>query len=250
MWWAQAADRWAAASTVAPVQTIALVHAFGSSSRAWEPQVRALEPRYRVLAPDLPGHGRADGPFTLERAVAAVRGSLGDDPAFLVGISGGAALALLVALADSARVRGLVLSGGFAHPPRVFGLQRALVRALPWRLYTAATASFYSGGRPEHAQTAREDLERCGKPAIVAMLHELADLDLRARLAEVAVPALVVCGARDRPNLPLSRELAAGIPGAELRVVPAANHLWNLQHPDRFTETVESFVARVVPGSP
>jgi pimeloyl-ACP methyl ester carboxylesterase len=58
------------------------------------------------------------------------------------------------------------------------------------------------------------------------------------------VPTLVACGARDRANLGPSREMAAGMPNAELRIVPDAVHLWNLQQPELFNETVAEFVAR------
>jgi 3-oxoadipate enol-lactonase len=74
------------------------------------------------------------------------------------------------------------------------------------------------------------------------MLREIAHLDIRGRLGEIAAPTLVLCGARDRPNIPGSRELAAGIPGAELRIIPGANHLWNLQQPELFNQTVDRFV--------
>lgn len=46
------------------------------------------------------------------------------------------------------------------------------------------------------------------------------------------MPTLVLCRSKDRSNVPLSRELAAGIPAAELRIVPGATHLWNLQQPE------------------
>jgi pimeloyl-ACP methyl ester carboxylesterase len=60
----------------------------------------------------------------------------------------------------------------------------------------------------------------------------------------VAVPTLVLCGSKDRPNIPLSRELAAGIPGAELQIAPGANHLWNLQQPEAFNQILAAFVHR------
>jgi len=66
-------------------------------------------------------------------------------------------------------------------------------------------------------------------------LRELARTDLRPRLGEITSPTLVVCGERDEVNQPLSRELAAGIPDAELRIIPGVGHLWNLEQPETFT---------------
>ena len=227
-------------------RTIVLVHAFGSSSRAWVPQLAALRDRYRVLAPDLPGHGGVPGPFTLSRAVGTIVAASNGQPACFVGISGGAAVALLACLGHPGAVSGLVLSAGMARPPRMLPVNRAMTRLASPRVLVRSLRDLYSGGRPEYVQTASEDLLRCGKPTMLAALREIGHLDVRDRLAEITVPTLVVCGEDDHPNLATSRELAAGIPGAELRVVRGANHLWNLQQPTLFTDAISKFVNQFV----
>jgi pimeloyl-ACP methyl ester carboxylesterase len=229
---------------------VVFVHAFGSSSRAWTPQVAGLDGRHRVSAPDLPGHGEAAEPFTLDRAVDTVRAAIDDsgEKTHLVGISGGAVVCLLAYLKHAPQVAGLVLSGGLARAPRWFVLQRAMTRLAPeWALARMMRGAL-SGGSADYAAAAVADFRRCGKSTFLNALDELADLDLRARLSGVAVPTLVLCGGDDRPNIPLSRELAAGIPTAELRLVPSANHLWNLQQPEVFNETVAAFVDKA--GTP
>jgi 3-oxoadipate enol-lactonase len=234
------------------VRTITLVHAFGSSGSAWAPQISGLEDRYRILAPDLPGHGDAAGPFTLRAAVESVATTIdgAGGNAHLVGISGGAVVALLTCLEHPDRVRSLVLSAGVAHPPRWFALQQAVMRVIPEPLLDRALRGPPSAGRPEHAQAARADFRRAGKRTYLAGLRAIAGLDLRPRLARVAVPTLVLCGSGDRPNIPLSKELAAGIPGAELQIVPGANHLWNLQQPEAFNQILTAFVDRATPAQP
>lgn len=228
---------------------IVLVHAFGSSGRAWAPQVQALSDSAPVLAPDLPGHGHAGGPFTLDRAVETVRGAIDDagGHAHLVGISGGSVVALLTCLQHPARVDKLVLSAGLAHPPRWFAVQRAMTRITPEPLLTRALRGMYSGGRAEHERAAERDFRACGKRTFLTGLREIAGLDLRPRLSEVRVPTLVICGSKDRANIPLAKELAAGISAAELRLIPGATHLWNLQLPDLFNQTLAGFVDQGIP---
>lgn len=223
-----------------------LVHALGSSRRAWTSQIEALSDRHRVLAPDLPGHGDAKGPFTLDRAVESVHATIaqGAEKAHVVGISVGAVVALLAYLEHPAEVASLVLSGGLAHPPRWLALQRVITQITPERLFVRASVGMYSGGRSEHANAAAEDLRRCGKRTLLAALQELANLDLRPRLSQVTAPTLVLCGSKDRPNIPLSRELATGIAAAELKIVDGATHLWNLQQPEAFNRTVTEFLQR------
>ena len=109
---------------------------------------------------------------------------------------------------------------------------------------TAAAANSVNGReRADSGVCARVWVER-------ARAAGLARVDVRGRLGEVAVPTLDACGARDRANLGPSREIAAGVPGAELRIVPDAVHLWNLQQPELFNETVAEFVAQVFGPDP
>lgn len=160
-------------------ETIMLVHAFGSSSRAWAPQRAALHNRYRVVTPDLPGHGATPGPFTLSRAVRTVVAAAEAQPACLVGISGGAVVALLACLDHPTAVSGLVLSAGMARPPRTLPVNRAMTRLASPGALVRVLRRLYSGGNPEYVRTAGEDLRRCGKPVLLAALREIAHLDVR-----------------------------------------------------------------------
>src|SRR6266511_4061263 len=165
---------------VARVETVVLVHAFGSSGRAWVPQVAGLGDRYRVIAPDLPGHGGATGPpFTLDRAVESVRAVVADagSRAHLVGISGGATVALLTYLEDPGRVASLVLSAGVAHAPRLVLLQRAIQRALPEPVLARLLRGWYSGGRRE----VRADRSR-GLPPLWRSEEHTSELQSRENL--------------------------------------------------------------------
>ncbi|MFI6574737.1 alpha/beta fold hydrolase [Nocardiopsis sp. NPDC050513] len=223
---------------------IVLLHAFGSSHRAWRPQIPRLREAHRVLAPDLPGHGGSPGPFSLERAVGSVRDLVlaEDEPVHLVAVSGSVSVALLVALSEPARVAGLVLSGGAARGRPGDAVQRLLMRLLPEGVITAMLQGVYAGGQVEYRAQAAEDLRQAGKGALLSGLAGLGRLDLRARLGEITVPTLVLNGAMDQANLAPAEEIASAVPGAELRVVPEAGHVWNLQRPELFTRTVIEFV--------
>ncbi|SDJ41216.1 alpha/beta fold hydrolase [Streptomyces indicus] len=227
------------------MSTLIFVHAFGSSGRAFAAQAAALGEEHRVHTPDLPGHGSSPGPLTLDRAVATVRDLLAqeDGPAYLVALSGGVSVALLAALDAPEKVAGLVLSGGAAHADGAgAAVQRRVLGLLPEGVLVRAMTSMYAGGRAELKEQAAEDLRRLGKRGFLAGLGELGRLDLRPRLAGIKVPALVLCGEKDRSNIPLAQELADGLPDAELRIVPGAGHIWNLEQPEQFTRTVREFI--------
>jgi pimeloyl-ACP methyl ester carboxylesterase len=108
----------------APVgaSTVLLLHGLGATADLnWSATFPALSGSFRVVAPDLRGHGQAvtSGPFTLEDAaddVAALVDALSLGPVIVVGYSMGGAIAQLLCRRHPDIVRGLVLcatSSGF-----------------------------------------------------------------------------------------------------------------------------------------
>jgi proline iminopeptidase len=70
--------------------------------------------------------------------------------------------------------------------------------------------------------------------------------DVRARLSEISVPALVVTGRHDWLHPPVAgRVMARGIPGAELVEMPDSGHFPFVEEPVAFLAAVRTFVARV-----
>lgn len=228
--------------------TIALLHALGLSHRMWERQVADLKGRYRMLAPDLPGHGESPGPFTLARALETVVTTLRseEEPVHLCGLSLGATVAIPAALAAPEKVRSLVVSGAIAHAPRfVMGVQRAATTLTPWSMTLSGTRRLYARYGDEISRMAADDMRAAGKQTLRAANREMALLDLRPRLREIRVPTLVLCGGDDRANFANALDVARGIPGAQLQVIPDAGHLWSLEFPEAFTRTIVRFVEDV-----
>ncbi|GAA3660161.1 alpha/beta fold hydrolase [Microbacterium marinilacus] len=209
-------------------QTIVFLHGLGVGPECWDAQIAALPAGFTPVVPRiLPSDGR---PFSLSRSVDELRGLLdaqGVGRAHLCGLSLGAVVATRFAAAHPDRVSSLTLSGGQVRPsPALMRLQRAIIALLPARLAAPAGVD---------------------KATMLQVLDAIAALDLRDDLPRITAPTLVLCGARDRPNLGAARELARGIPRAELQVVPGAGHEWNTQLPAEFTRRLGAFLRG--PGS-
>ena len=97
---------------------VVLLHGFTADLRMWMPVSEALARDYRVIAPDLRGHGRTRAPedldeYTMERYegdVLALLDELEIDIAAVVGCSFGGMIAVCLAVHHPGRIAGLVLS--------------------------------------------------------------------------------------------------------------------------------------------
>lgn len=205
---------------VTPVPLCFLAGA-GQTARDWAAVIAALPPDVPAFAVDL----AADPDFSIPGAAGELVRELdarGLGAVHLCGLSLGAMVALQCALDAPERLRSLIVSAGQVRPnPALMAVQSAVLRVLPERVV--------AGGGVD-------------KATLLRLLAAAAAVDFRDRLGEIAVPALVLCGGRDRANLPAARRLAQGLRGSRLQIVPDAGHTWNVTHPELFAGVVADFV--------
>jgi len=244
-----------------------LVHGWSTSSAILADEVAFLAQRRRAVAPDLRGHGRSSpsGPFglaDLARDLSRLLDHLALERAVLLGWSLGAQVALAAVPLLRARLSALVLVSG---TPRFtagegwpHGLPAQSVEVLAHRVRRdapRAIARFQDGmfveGELDPAGRERVARVRAALPApdpgaALAGLEVLAREDLRAGLAGIDLPVLLVHGDRD-PICPVgaARAMAAAIPGARLAVLPGAGHAPFLSRPGAFRDVLASFLPAV-----
>jgi L-proline amide hydrolase len=98
---------------------------------------------------------------------------------------------------------------------------------------------------PEMWQSIHErnpEAHRAMKGGGILYTSALRDWDVTARLAEIAVPALVTCGEHDVLTPEMCARIARGIPGAELEVFPGCSHMPHLEDPERYLARVQRFL--------
>jgi pimeloyl-ACP methyl ester carboxylesterase len=231
---------------------VVLVHGAGGTHLHWPEEVRAL-PGRRVVTLDLPGHGRSAGPAPrtlagFAESVVGLLDALAIDAAVIGGHSMGGAIALTLALDAKARVAGLVLVSTGAKL-RVAPIILQLTND-PSTLRSAADAitesSFGSAASPA-ARRAFADGLAANPPGLVHDDFAACDsFDVMARLGEIHVPTLVVCGEEDRLTPPkYSEHLRSAISGAPTRLtrVPRAGHAVMLEAPRVVAGAIEDFLA-------
>jgi magnesium chelatase accessory protein len=250
---------------------ILLVHGTGASTHSWRAMIPLLARRFRVVAPDLPGHGftRVSSWHSLAlpamaRDLRDLLGLLDVQPALCVGHSAGAAILARMCLDRMIVPLGLVsLNGAFmpygGSAGQVFaGLARLLVglpfvtslvawraadRGLVQRLLEGTGSRLDAAGVEWYARLMREPAHAA------AAMRMMASWDL--------VPVL-----RDLPNLPAKLRLVAGekdrtippadaarlrdlVPGADMVTQPGLGHLSHEEDPAGTVALIEAFATRI-----
>lgn len=231
--------------------TLLFLHGAGGTGRLWARQLAHFGASHSPVAIDLPGHGRSSGLLgpesTSEAAaiVAAVLERLGAPPAVVVGHGLGGKIALQIALDHAARVRAVVTIGTTAGAPGAEAEIEGLSEVVAGRRGQAFDTPFFAATpdvgviRELWGEMVKTDPRvRLGD----LRAHEAADL--RSRLQDVRVPALVLHGEEDRYcSRSCAEEMAASIPGARLVLVSGAGHAAQLEQAEQVNRAIEEWLA-------
>jgi pimeloyl-ACP methyl ester carboxylesterase len=234
-----------------PGPAVVLLHGFPLSGAMWKEQLDGIGSIYRLIVPDLRGHGGSpapDGVYTMDEMADDVIELLDtlslDDPVVVGGLSMGGYVALSLAVRYPARFRGLMLMDTRAGADSPDSAQKReemagvvldadhvgpLVESMIPRLFAKTTLEL----RPERVASLREVMERTSPRGIAGALRGMACRpDRRGDLPNIAVPTLVLVGEEDVITPPIEAQaLADAIPGSRLEIVPDSGHMAPYENP-------------------
>jgi len=217
-------------------RTILLVHGYAGCAETWEHQINYFSKRYRVVAPDLRGHGQSDAPFTrytMEELVAdlyQISQVLALPEKFIfVGHSYGGSIGVEYATAHPEQLERLVLIATTGHWP------------LPWpvRLLFRLPAAFY---RPWWKYRPRWNAEIQAFRRMA--LNNMIPWNGWSKMKEIQTPTLLITGQRDNyfPRQ-IYDEVGQVIPGAEVVDIGASKHKVQLERHQAVNRAIERFVS-------
>jgi len=235
-------------------EPLVLLHRGIAVGHIWEPYLTYFAERYRVIMPDSRGHGRTANPGgwlsyqLMADDIAALIQALGLRQALVCGYSDGGNTALELGMRYPGLARALVIGGAahkfsdiYANWLTEFGIHGPGVVDLEYirRTFPAYVEKWQARHSPQGADH-WESLLRQLSVMWWTPLHYTAD-----DLAQIRVPALIITGDRDE-TMPLEDtiEMYRLIRGAELAVVPGADHLAVVDRVDQFAPTVTGFFER------
>jgi len=259
--------------------TIVLIHGMINSSKHWEAVAGRLSGSYRVIAPDLIGHGDAATPrgdYSLGAHAASIRDlltTIGVERATIVGhsLGGGVAMQFFYQFPQRTERLALISSGGLGHDvspllrgaalPGSAALLRLATRPQVVGGLAAAGARLRAHGNNTgvYLQAVARALGPLQEPgsrrAFLQTLRSVIDVQgqkvsARDRLYLLGeMPTLIVWGERDR-TIPLKHGLEArqSIPNCRFETLPRAAHFPNLEDPEGLAAVLGSFIATTSPA--
>ncbi len=233
----------------AGVPVLVLGNSLGTSRMVWDRQVAALGERFRLLRFELPGHGGSaswPGPYSIAgfgAGVLALLDSAGIERAGYCGISLGGMIGMWLAANAPDRIAalGVVCTSAYLPPAEGWRARAELVQASGLTSISAPSAGrwftpAFADREPAVIAAFIAELEHTDPVGYAGCCLTIADMDLRADLASIKAPTLVISGAEDPATPPEHGALiAAGIGGARQIVVPGASHLANVSSPTDVT---------------
>jgi len=250
---------------------LVFIHGWCMNSSIWGEQSSFFSDDYRVLMPDLRGHGLsagAGGPYTFmqfSKDIGELMGSLGKENIILVGWSMGSMVAMEYALSLSKGISGMVLisptpcfkrSEGRQYgkrPSSIKRLRQNLTRNYEFTLKDFCERFFTVSGEliaPDSEREIRSFFFGKGFPppqnVALETLDELERWDVRERAKKIDIPVLIIHGEADSIiDITAGKELHRIIPESNLIIIEGAGHVPFLTIIRKFNNEMGRFMEKV-----
>lgn len=250
---------------------IVFLHGFPLDHTMWESQFDSLASSYRVIAPDLRGFGGTTLPDKEPEKAVSTMAEMADDlvedleflevhePIVLCGLSMGGYVAFEFWRRHRTRLAGLILCDTRAAPDTpdaakgrhetaakllAAGHTESLTEGMIPKLFAPLTID----KQPDIVQKMRERMLTTSAAGAAAALRGMAErIDFRPKLAEIALPTLVIVGEHDAISSPEEmRSFAEQIPDATFEVIPRAGHMAPMENPGPVNAAIRKFVSERV----
>ena len=223
-------------------QTIMFVHGYAGVLESWEHQINHFARNFRVVAPDMRGHGQSDAPYTdytMTEIVSDLQAIVEDlqlpEKFVMVAHSFGGSIAVEYANAYPERLEKLVLiaTAGEYPLPKI----ASLVARVPTRLV-----------RPFWEYRTRYDAEIHVMKRLAA--NNMLQWQGWSLMRNINVPTMVITGERDNyfPR-EVYEDVGKVIPNAEIYDVGTAKHKVQLERHRAVIRAIERFIENDMHGS-
>ena len=246
---------------------VLLLHGVGGNHALWNTVTPPFSSGHRLLCPDLRGHGRTASPpgstyslAELEGDVLAYLDARSVPNVHLIGLSGGALLALRLTLDHPERVRSLTMISGAAyidpHTRSVAQRWEEIYRAegpdaLALRMLKDLYYPDWIEAHLDFADQIRAIVPQLDLAPALEWAKATLQFDERKRIASVDRPTLIVQAMDDQViDASHGRILRQSIAGAQIRIFAQTGHMIPVERPAETGEALAKFLTEVEGNGP
>lgn len=240
---------------------LTMSHSLACDLHMWDPQMPVLTKKFKVLRYDTRGHGQSSAPageYTLEQLADDAKGlldALKIRQTHWAGLSMGGMIGQAFALKYPGIVQSIVLADTTSRrPPDAAKMWGDRIQTAREKGMDALVESTLARWFTEPYRAARKDvMTRIGNgirntpvAGFVGCCHAISKVDFLDRLKEIKCPALVMVGEHDHGTPPeAARAIHQNLKGSELKIIPSAAHLSNIEQTQVFNDAMTGFFERV-----
>ena len=244
--------------------SVVLLHPFPVHHEFWLPATKYLASRYRLIMPDLRGHGESglgDGTATMQKHatdVAHVMNDAGIDRAPLIGVSIGGYTIFEFWRRFRDRVSGLVLCNTKA--PADTGESKAARLQAANDVLQRGTEPFFESmlpkllgettrhSRPDLVEGALRMMRRMSAENVASVQRGMAERpDSVTTLRTINTRVLIITGDEDTvTGIPEAELMKQNIPGSQMKVIAKAGHYSPWEQPEEVGKLLRTFLDSII----
>jgi 3-oxoadipate enol-lactonase len=239
---------------------VVLIHGFPFDHRIWEEQAEALSESYRVITPDLRGHGKSpvpEGVYNMDlmaRDVFALLDDLGIKRAVWAGHSMGGYITMAALRLAPERIAGVAFVATHPHADsdekRVGRLETAekVLAEGSQVMVDAMRSDIFApefGTDSDTAEAVYNIMRATSPVGIAGALRGMAERPASVEtLRKISVPAVVIAGEDDQiVALDVAKEMVTDMgPNASFVGIPGAGHMLMIEQPAATTLAFQTFL--------
>jgi 3-oxoadipate enol-lactonase len=240
---------------------LTMSHSLACNLTMWDPQMPVLTGRFKVLRFDTRGHGQSSAPageYTLDQLADDVKGlfdALKIRQTHWAGLSMGGMIGQAFALKYPGVFQSMVLADTTSRRPpdaaRMWGDRVKIAREQGMSALVESTLARwftepYRNARKDVMERIGNDIRSTPVAGFIGCCHAISKVDYLERLKEIGVPALIMVGEHDHGTPPeAARVIQQNLPGSELKIIPSAAHISNVEQAQVFNDAMIGFLDRV-----
>ena len=226
---------------------LVMIHGLAGDSRLFHNQIKYFSPMFRIIAPDLPGHGNSKNYLIntiddYDNALNAILEKERIKNSIILGHSMGGAVAINYYIKHKSKVKALILVSTSSN----FNINEKAVKAAEknfYLFYESLIKNSFSKKAGIFLAAAKNGISELHKAGIIKGFKICSTIDLSEKVKKIEVPVLLI-GNKEDALIPIEHTSNTGknIKNSKMVIMDKKGHVPFFEESEIFNTEVEAFI--------